>query len=1562
MKTWIRIPLCLCIMLSLLLSSGGILSYARQEQTVRPQPLEQPAQPQTARPQPLEQPAQRQAAPLQPFERQEWNFNTNWLFLDTAEEAAKEIDYDESRAESVSLPHSLGEYDIFFPDVTEWQKVTWYRRHFTIPREYDGKKVMISFDGGGQINKVYVNGAYVGTAKGTFTDFSFDITDYITYGDYDNVIAVQVDSNYHRDTLPPSNDDFHWMGGLHGDVRMEIMDPLSLDSVFYWTQKTGTALYREGDPVLCKGQIQVSNGYSADYPVTIHTILRDRDGQTAAQGEAVLEMASSSVQTAEITMTVHDPNLWNTDTPYLYTVETTLSVQDTVLDSLTTRTGLRWISSTGKTAKNTALTAEDDQQILLNDQPLQLYGINRNQQFTYIGNSGTKKLHEKDAYTLKYDLGVNFVRTAHYSQDPDFFQACDEIGLLVEEEALGWNTMPAAARPQFAASVISMVKRDRNHPSIIFWSIMPNEGTEANYPVDERRQLQEAVKELDPSRLTIQEENHDNFTFVADIYANHDYVVSTSAAPAKTILRQPYIIGEWNDNLGRVFTSPYDSEERKLRQVMDDGKKLAYFMQDPTIDGIVKWDFNGYLTSLNNYKWGKTHGIYRISGVYGPFKDPLVRYWEADMMRVQTDSSIVGSVVKIMNEWKSDSPSEVLVAANAPSAELFLETADGVRTSLGRIVPNVLTGLRQGLFRWEDVVWEAGSRLIAISYDAAGQPLAEDIRYASSYDVPSQAVYHLTNATRNDYTSSHYHTYGAAAVRDNHLLQADGSDLAVVMGVLTDKHGQKLDYAYENTSFEIISGPGRLITGPRTYMLGGVNAAYLQSEYGQTGETVIQAKVDLGRLINQDESSVSYSGSGWNTTRQTSGSYHGDYAVSSAQGAWIEFTFTGTQAVLYAHLAYDNYGTGSVTIDGQPAGTILFQRGENKVGNLDFLPVYETDVLPYGIHRIRITADSAKSIAVDALKVFDGTFEITSQPLTIVTEALQETEVPCSPQLPSAPKKEVLSASDIEALLIEAEGYALEQYAAWGSMELHRAIRQARQVLDQSHPSQNALHTVRDLLLQAVRGLEPASSVIPYTSAADNEGGTSGFYRYAQTAGTWVEGSGNSGELYANKNRTPGDFVSLCFEGTGIRLYGKKDANHGIARILLTDRQHNVLYDETINMYSASEQLQVLMYENLALEEGQYQIKIMVTGETSGNPNNACVGVCSAVVYRGGRGIPADTTLPEQKLVQLKALDTSGYYDHIRQSFEDTLADADYLLAHPLVTQEELSFLLTMLEEAAAALTVPDLLPEDILPEEVWIGDEIDLTDNIQNLPADAVIELLQPVSNTSAGTFTGKVLVIFANGIRREIEIPVIIKEKTELPPEPELPFTDVPKDPDNWKLIHIRYVYRHGIMNGISGTSLFRPDHTLTRAMFATVLHRMAGTPSVPFSSRFSDVEKGTWYTDAILWAAQQNIVSGYTDGSYGIDDNITREQMAKMLFLYGQHQAYDVDGRASLSGFTDASAVSSWAVPYLQWAVDTGMISGKPNGDGSFRLDPKGEATRAECAKILCLFLETYNPASE
>ena len=178
-------------------------------------------------------------------------------------------------------------------------------------------------------------------------------------------------------------------------------------------------------------------------------------------------------------------------------------------------------------------------------------------------------------------------------------------------------------------------------------------------------------------------------------------------------------------------------------------------------------------------------------------------------------------------------------------------------------------------------------------------------------------------------------------------------------------------------------------------------------------------------------------------------------------------------------------------------------------------------------------------------------------------------------------------------------------------------------------------------------------------------------------------------------------------------------------------------------------------------------------------------------------------------------------------------------------------------------------------------------------------------------------------------------------------LPFNDVSES--EWFYEAVKYVYDKGMMNGVSDTS-FAPYSNLTRGMIAQVLYNLEGKPAVS-GSAYTDVAADQWYNDAVNWAAQKGIVTGYGDGTFGPLDNITREQMAAILYRYAQYKGYDVSAKGDLTAFTDGNTVSDWAKDAMSWAVGTALFNGK--GDGI--LDPTTTATRAEVAKILMTYCE-------
>ena len=181
---------------------------------------------------------------------------------------------------------------------------------------------------------------------------------------------------------------------------------------------------------------------------------------------------------------------------------------------------------------------------------------------------------------------------------------------------------------------------------------------------------------------------------------------------------------------------------------------------------------------------------------------------------------------------------------------------------------------------------------------------------------------------------------------------------------------------------------------------------------------------------------------------------------------------------------------------------------------------------------------------------------------------------------------------------------------------------------------------------------------------------------------------------------------------------------------------------------------------------------------------------------------------------------------------------------------------------------------------------------------------------------------------------------------------FTDVKTS--DWYYDAVTYVYENGLMTGLN-TTTFGPGEALSRAQFAVILHRMNGTPEAAHTANFPDVADNTWYTDAVLWANSIGVVNGYSDtGKFGPGDNITREQMALMMYRYANHMGYDTSVKADFGKFKDAARVSSFAAEAMKWAVGNGIITGKNNGT---TIDPQGNAARAECATIIMRFMEKY-----
>ena len=206
-------------------------------------------------------------------------------------------------------------------------------------------------------------------------------------------------------------------------------------------------------------------------------------------------------------------------------------------------------------------------------------------------------------------------------------------------------------------------------------------------------------------------------------------------------------------------------------------------------------------------------------------------------------------------------------------------------------------------------------------------------------------------------------------------------------------------------------------------------------------------------------------------------------------------------------------------------------------------------------------------------------------------------------------------------------------------------------------------------------------------------------------------------------------------------------------------------------------------------------------------------------------------------------------------------------------------------------------------------------------------------------------------------VDYPYADKDKEDKPvdptpvdPTPAGGFTDVK---GHWGEDAIEFVVEKNLFKGTSATT-FSPNASTTRGMIAVVLHNYEENPVHDYAGDFADVEHNKWYTEGIAWLSATGVTTGYPDGTFGHDDNVTREQLAAFLYRFATHKGYDVAiGEIELT-FADTAAISAYAEEAIKWATAKGILNGK----GGNILDPKGEATRAEVAAMMQRFVLAYN----
>ena len=581
--------------------------------------------------------------------------NDDWLFTEQFEDSLVAPEYPENTLQPVRLPHTCKETPFHYFDESLYQMVSGYRRHLLIPKDWQGKRILLTFEGAAHDSTVFCNGKKVGEHHCGYTAFTVDLTDNVLYGQ-DNLLCVRLDSRENLN-VPPFGYviDYMTYGGIYRDVRLEVKEKVSLSDIF-----VHTAIDFRSSPVTAQITSEITLTES-DENVTIRQYYMPKS--TAAAQESWRLLCEQTVSTDvscdkefSLTATITAPLLWDTEEANLYILKTQLLYQDnTILDETETRFGIR-----------EAVFKKDG--FYLNGRKLRIRGLNRHQSFPYVGYAMPKSMQRLDADLLKKELGLNAVRTSHYPQSHYFLERCDELGLLVFTEFPGWQHIGDDAwKAQAVANAEDMIRQYRNHPSIILWGIRINESPDDDAFYEKTNAV---AHKLDPTRPTGGVRAMKKSHLLEDVYTYNDFLHDgemPGCDPKKKVtsdMEKPYLISEYN---GHMYpTKAFDNEERRSEHAIRHANVLDAVAGQSDIAGSFGWCMFDY----NTHKDFGSGDRICYHGVMDMFRNPKLA---ASIYACEQEQTPVLEITSSMDigEHPGCNRGNIYILSNADSVKMY---------------------------------------------------------------------------------------------------------------------------------------------------------------------------------------------------------------------------------------------------------------------------------------------------------------------------------------------------------------------------------------------------------------------------------------------------------------------------------------------------------------------------------------------------------------------------------------------------------------------------------------------------------------------------------------------------------------------------------------------------------------------------------------------------------------------------------------------------------------------------------------------------------------------------
>ncbi len=734
-----------------------------------------------------------------------------------------------SNWERVTLPHTPKVEDLVV--LYQWQGICYYKKELKIQPDWKNKKIGLEFEGAMHLADVWVNGVHIMQHAGGYTPFVADLTPFVK-AEKTIEILVRLD-NRDNPLIPPGKPlnklDFCYYGGLYRDVNLIVKPETYISHPIQAEKTAGGGIFVTYPEVSDqKAIVQVKTHVINESPKNKNLTVRQRliqldglYGKKTKQTEILKKEDKVAINAGENLekiqeLIVRNPRLWALDTPHLYLLETEISDGNKIIDKQSTRIGIRQIEFSK--AKG----------FVINGKPTRLVGSNRHMEYPYAGNALSDNAQYRDIYQIK-ESGFNIVRLGHYPQDPSVLDACDELGLLAIEPIPGWqffNKDSLFINLTFR-DIRDMIRRDRNHPSVVIWETTLNE----SWPPDSWKDaaVKVAHEEYPGNQCYTSGDGYgyDGFDVVYNDW-KEGFLRPNPGTKAGFI--REYYDYEFGGHYSTTRISRGDGEKALLQNAWNaQWSHNRYRKQYPSTSGDAVW-------SMYDYNRGCCDNIC-YSGVADLFRLPKfsLHFFKSQYpVGTPLPSGEMKPYLFIANYWtqRNENNDTVFVYGNVDEVELRIngKTIDRKKADKGADTEYVTHGdegnclqLTQAPFTFTGIAWMPGS-LEAIGY-IGGKQITSDKRLTPSVPVKLQI----------DYFES-----GCKAGKD---------DLLIVYVHVLDKNGT-LCVENNQETIRLSVNKGNEVVGPATMKTEAGIASFLVRT-GNVKSLSIEAESSIGKEMKQ---------------------------------------------------------------------------------------------------------------------------------------------------------------------------------------------------------------------------------------------------------------------------------------------------------------------------------------------------------------------------------------------------------------------------------------------------------------------------------------------------------------------------------------------------------------------------------------------------------------------------------------------------------------------------------------------------------------------------------------